>query len=593
MALDIDTATPEPGGRRTAQKSFGSRLAAALGGLMPARRRMHAPATAAESPSLLRRRRSSARRYSPLTRRILLLNIVPVALLTLGAVYLSDYEDELIDAELASLLVQGEMVAAGIGEVAVVGGEATVNRLDADAARQLLTRLVRPTGVRARLFTETGDLVGDSNFLSEAGRIHSVPLPPPEAPAVVEIAVADRVSDWIARQLSRADRFPEYVERATPSVRDYPEATSALRGFNASAVRMAPDGRMILSAAVPVQRYKQVLGALILTRDNRAIAASLRQVRYDMLTIAAAALGITVLLSLYLAGTITQPIVRLARAADEVRLARESRPEIPNLGKRGDEIGDLNDALRSMTDALWQRINTIESFAADVAHELKNPLTSLRSAIEMAARPGLDAERRDKLMTIVMDDINRLNRLISDISDASRLDAELMRGEVKPVDLHGLLADMAGHYAISAAKKHDVEVQFRVAANPPFAAHGHDGRYGQVFRNVIDNALSFGPAGSRIVVELGREPRGGPFVVTIDDEGPGIPEENLESIFERFYSERPIEHFGQHSGLGLSICRQIMETYGGSIAASNRHAPDGKVLGARFTIRVPAANARK
>ena len=592
MALDTDTATPEPGRRQAAPQAFGSRLVAALGRLMPAGWRARAVLPATESPSLLRRRRSSERRHSPLTRRILLLNIVPVALLTLGAVYLSDYEDELIDAELASLLVQGEMVAAGIGEVAVVGGEATVNRMDADAARQLLTRLVRPTGVRARLFSETGDLLGDSDFLSELGRIHSSPLPPPEASAIAAIPLGDRISDWIARQLSRADRFPEYIERSAPTIRDYPEAGSALRGFNASAVRIAGDGRLILSAAVPVQRYKQVLGALILTRDNRAIAASLRQIRYDMLTIAAAALGITVLLSLYLAGTITQPIVRLARAADEVRLARESRPEIPDLGKRGDEIGDLNDALRSMTDALWQRINTIESFAADVAHELKNPLTSLRSAIEMAARPDLDAERRAKLMAIVMDDINRLNRLISDISDASRLDAELMRGEVKAVDLHGLLADMAGHYAISTARKAGVDVEFRVAANPPFAAHGHDGRYGQVFRNVIDNALSFGPSGSRILVELSREPRGGPFVVTIDDEGPGIPEENLESIFERFYSERPIEHFGQHSGLGLSICRQIMETYGGSIAATNRRAPDGKILGARFTIRVPAANRK-
>ena len=159
MALDTDTATPEPGRREAAPQAFGSRLAAALGRLMPAGRRARAASPSAESPSLLRRRRSSERRYSPLTRRILLLNIVPVALLTLGAVYLSDYEDELIDAELASLLVQGEMVAAGIGEVAVVGGEATVNRMDADAARQLLTRLVRPTGVRARLFSETGDLI--------------------------------------------------------------------------------------------------------------------------------------------------------------------------------------------------------------------------------------------------------------------------------------------------------------------------------------------------------------------------------------------------------------------------------------------------
>ncbi|MBV8190935.1 MAG: stimulus-sensing domain-containing protein [Alphaproteobacteria bacterium] len=586
MASDTDTATREPARRWLGLQRLASRIAAVLG----SRAGVATPRTS-ESPSLLRRRRAS-RRYSPLTRRILLLNIVPVALLALGAVYLSDYEDELIDAELASLTVQGEMVAAGIGEVAVAGDETSVNRLDADAARQLLTRLVRPTGVRARLFSETGELLGDSAVLSDAGRIHVMPLPPPEVPETGAPEIMERIADWIARQLSRADRFPEYVERSVPTTRDFPEAGSALRGFNASAVRVAPDGRLMMSAAVPIQRYKQILGALMLMRDNRAIAASLREVRYDMMVIAAAALGITVLLSLYLAGTITQPIVRLARAADEIRLARESRPEIPDLGKRGDEIGDLNDALRSMTDALWQRLNTIESFAADVAHELKNPLTSLRSAIEMAARPDLDPVRRDKLMSIVMDDINRLNRLISDISDASRLDAELMRGEVKTLDLEKLLRDMVQHYGITAVQKSKVDVEFRLAANPPFTAHGHDGRYGQVFRNVIDNALSFSPPGSRLLVELSRQPRGGPFVVTIDDEGPGIPEENLESIFQRFYSQRPTEHFGQHSGLGLSICRQIMETYGGSISASNRKATDGRILGARFTIRVPAADAR-
>ncbi|WP_421996900.1 stimulus-sensing domain-containing protein [Reyranella sp.] len=588
MASDTDTATPEPARRWLWLHGLVGRLGAAFG------RRPAPPPRPAETPSLLRRRRSATRRHSPLTRRILLLNIIPVALLTLGAVYLSDYEEELIDAELASLAVQGEMVAAGIAEVAVAGGETTVNRLDADAARQLLTRLVRPTGVRARLFTETGDLMGDSAMLNEVGRIHVVPLPPPQTPPSSEdVRWTDRIGDWIARQLSRADRFPEYVERTAPTVRDFPEAASALRGFNASAVRLGPENVLILSAAVPVQRYKQVLGALVLTRDNRAIAASLREVRYDMLVIAAAALGITVLLSLYLAGTITQPIVRLARAADEVRLARENRPEIPDLGKRGDEIGDLNDALRSMTDALWQRINTIESFAADVAHELKNPLTSLRSAIEVAARPNLDPERREKLMGIVIEDINRLNRLITDISEASRLDAELMRGEVQKVNLSALLGDMANHFTSRGAGKSGVTVEFRLAANPPYLAHGHDGRYGQVFRNVIDNALSFSPPGSRLLIELSRAPRNGPFVVTIDDEGPGIPEDNLESIFQRFYSERPTEHFGQHSGLGLSICRQIMETYGGSITASNRRAPDGRVLGARFTIRVPAADSRK
>ncbi len=586
MASDIDTATPERGSR----PAFWSSLLSALGRLIPFSRR--APRAASESPSLLRRRRSTGRRYSPLTRRILLLNIVPVALLALGAVYLSDYEEELIDAELASLLVQGEMVAAGISEVAVVGGESTVNRLDAETARQLLTRLVRPTGVRARLFSETGELLADSELLTESGRIHSVPLLPPETPAESKERLGDHVGDWIARQLTRSDRFPKYVEKAGPSIGDFPEAASALRGFNASAVRIGGEGILLLSAAVPIQRYKQVLGALMLTHDNRAIAASLREVRYDMLTIAVAALGITVLLSLYLAGTITQPVVRLARAADDIRLAKESRPQIPDLGKRGDEIGDLSDALRSMTEALWQRLNAIESFAADVAHELKNPLTSLRSAIEVAARPNLEPEQRARLMAIVVQDIERLNRLISDISDASRLDAELMRGEIKPVNLRDMLTDMVNHYVASLAQKRKVDVDLRISASPPYLAHGHDGRYGQVFRNVIDNALSFSPPESKIVVELTREPRGGPFVVTIDDEGPGIPEENLESIFRRFYSERPTEHFGQHSGLGLSICRQIMETYGGSIAATNRKSPDGRVLGARFTIRVPVAAAR-
>ena len=586
MALDTGTATPEPDRRRLRLRDLGSWVAAALA------RHGEVPMRVSETPSLLHRRRSASRRYSPLTRRILLLNIIPVALLTLGAVYLSDYEEELIDAELASLAVQGEMVAAGIGEVAVAGGETTVNRLDADAARQLLTRLVRPTGVRARLFSETGELLGDSAVMSEAGRIHVMPLPPPSTATAPEPEFGQRVGDWIARQLSRADRFPEYIEHAVPTVRDFPEATSALRGFNASAVRVSPEGMLILSAAVPVQRYKQVLGALVLTRDNRAIAASLREVRYDMMVIAAAALGITVLLSLYLAGTISQPIVRLARAADEVRLARENRPEIPDLGKRGDEIGDLNDALRSMTDALWQRLGTIESFAADVAHELKNPLTSLRSAIEVAARPDLEPDRREKLMAIVLDDINRLNRLITDISEASRLDAELMRGEVKRVVLDTLLSDMVAHHGAVAAQRSGVDVEFRLATTAPAIGHGHDGRYGQVFRNVIDNAVSFSPPNTKIVVELSRAPRGGPFVVTIDDEGPGIPQDNLESIFQRFYSERPSEHFGQHSGLGLSICRQIMETYGGSISATNRQAPDGRILGARFTVRVPAADPR-
>ncbi len=572
------TSRTDGGGKRQALTAFLRRLLLIL--------RLKRRAVARRETSTLLRRRRQSRRHSPLTRRILLLNIVPVALLALGAVYLSDYEDELIDAELASLLVQGEMVAAGIAEVAVIGGETTTNRLDAEAARQLLTRLVKPTGVRARLFSETGELLGDSAVLSETGRIHVTPLPAPEEQQAEppQQHWTDQIGDWLGRQFSHSDRFPEYIERQNPTQRDFPEVASALRGFNASAVRTMSEGHLLLSAAVPVQRYKQVLGALMLTRDNRAIAASLREVRYDMLTIAVAALGITVLLSLYLAGTITHPIVRLARAADEIRLARESRPEIPDLGKRGDEIGDLNDALRSMTDALWQRINTIESFAADVAHELKNPLTSLRSAIEVAARPNLEAEQRAKLMAIVVHDIERLNRLISDISDASRLDAELSREAPQAVALSKLLATIVEIYQMTdTAHVVSFALQDELPANA--IVRGRDERLGQVFRNLIDNAISFSPEHGKVIVTASKHDM--IARVTVEDEGPGIPPGNLESIFERFYTERPVESFGRNSGLGLSIARQIIEAAGGRIYAENRSVDNSQGGGARLIVELP------
>ena len=450
--------------------------------------------------------------------------------------------------------------------------------------------------MRARLFSETGELLGDSAVLSEAGRIHV------HAAAAARDARRRSSPNWATGSATGSPAsfraptaFPNMSSAPSPTVRDFPEAASALRGFNASAVRIAPDGRLMLSAAVPVQRYKQVLGALMLTRDNRAIAASLREVRYDMLTIAAAALGITVLLSLYLAGTITQPIVRLARAADEVRLARESRPEIPDLGKRGDEIGDLNDALRSMTDALWQRINTIESFAADVAHELKNPLTSLRSAIEMAARPDLEPERRDRLMAIVIDDINRLNRLISDISDASRLDAELMRGEVKPVDLHDA-AERHGR-ATTPSPPRRSPASRSSSGSPPTRPSPRTATTAATARCSATSSTTRCPSArparaswSSSAASRAAARSSSPSTTR----GHGIPEENLESIFQRFYSERPTEHFGQHSGpRPVDLPADHGDLWRLDLGHQPRAPPDGRVLGARFTIRVPAADARK
>jgi two-component system sensor histidine kinase ChvG len=553
------------------------------------RRRVAAAGTESSSSSLLHRRRRG-RRFSPLTRRVLLLNMVPMVFLAAGVVFLGDYEDTLIEAELAALTVHGEIVATGLGEGAVRGGETTINRLDRDDANRLMVRLIAPIGIRGRLFSETGEMLGDTRLLrDQAGRITSLPLPPPDAPPPRRDLLT-RISDWIDARLRVARSDGEYIELPDPVARDYPWVEQALRGINTRTARRTPEGRLILSVAVPVQRYKQVLGALMLTHDDTGIAARIRQLRLDVFRIAAVALAATVLLSLFLASTIVRPIQRLVRAADQIRIAREGSPRMPDFGPRNDEIGDLAESLRAMTDALWQRIDAIDTFAADVAHELKNPLTSLRSAVEVAVRID-DKEKRAKLMAIVLEDVKRLDRLISDIADSSRLDAELLRSDPQVVDIGHLLSSMAEAYNATAAAEAGVKVQVNTMGGRQFRALGHEGRYGQVFRNIVDNAISFSPKGGVISIGIMRERD--QVVVTIDDQGPGIPDASLESIFRRFYSQRPnAEQFGNHSGLGLSICRQIVDAYGGSIAAGNLRTPEGHVQGARFTLRLPVAGQK-
>jgi len=513
--------------------------------------------------------------------------MLPLALLAGGVIFLGQYEDELIEGELSALRVQAEMVAAGLGEGATRGITANDQRIDAELSRQMVVRLVQPTGVRARLFVTTGELVADSLTLPGLGaqRIEVAELPPPSEPSWTD--VIDEIPAWFDQLLAYRRTYPPYGESAVQIARDYQEVALALRGNTASAIRTDRRDRRILSVAVPVQRYKEVLGALMLSHDDSKVGASLRQVRLDILKVAGISLIATILLSLYLAGTITQPVRRLAVAAARVRSNDGDKPAIPDLSDRKDEIGDLSGALREMTEALWKRMNAIERFAADVAHELKNPLTSLRSAVETATRVE-NPEKRAKLMGIVLDDVNRLNRLISDISDASRLDAELMRVDLQPVDLQTMFEEMIDIYRGAQLQKSDIKAELVVLGKGPFRALGHDGRLGQVFRNLLDNAISFSPPGGTITITLSRD--GGSAIVMVEDQGPGIPDNKLEAVFSRFYSERPEgERFGTHSGLGLSIARQIVETYRGTIIAANRRDDRGKVSGARFTVMLPVA----
>jgi two-component system sensor histidine kinase ChvG len=521
---------------------------------------------------------------SPLTCRILAVNVLALAILAGGFFYLGKYQVSLLDQQIESLKTQGEIFAAALGEGAVLDSPDGDEVLLPDLARQMMRRLVEPTHARARLFDAEGRIIADSRGLGGAGaaiRVHK--LPPPHRRGAVR-GLVNRAYDWIAQSLPRRTRYPVYHQKPAPRAEDFAEVVQALHGKEASAVRSNPGGGLLISVAVPVRRYRQVLGAVMLSTGSGEIQAELRTVRLELLRIFAAALAVTVLLSFYLAGTIARPIRRLAAAAARVR-GRRARVEIPDFTGRGDEIGDLSGALREMTDALWQRMRAIESFAADVAHEIKNPLSSLRSAVETARRIEDPAKQR-RLMAIILDDVERLDRLITDISDASRLDAELSRIELEPVDIAAMLRALVDVQEVAESEGAPRLMLELPERNRDLCVFGIETRLSQVFRNVIANAVSFSPADGTIRLTARHDGRA--VLVTVEDQGPGIPEEKLTAIFDRFYTERPRgEKFGTHSGLGLSISKQIVEAHRGMIWAENRREANGAVIGARFSIHLP------
>ncbi len=524
--------------------------------------------------------------FSTLTRRVLAVNILALAILVAGLLYLGQYEKSLIRTHMEALQTQGEIFAEALGEGAVAELPYTPPFLLPDLARLMMRRLVTPLHARARLFDVSGNLIVDSWFIGGAGTYVGVErLPEPDLLGQIGSWLNDSY-DWVMERLPmRKRRLEPYHENAHQVADDYQEVVAALGGETTGAIRGAGKEGMILSVAVPVQRYKQVVGAIMLSTDSSEIQEALRSVRLDILKVFLIALAITVLLSVYLAGTIARPVRRLAVAADRVTHGHGRQAVIPDFTSRRDEIGDLSASLREMTAALWHRMDAIEGFAADVAHAIKNPLTSLRSAVETVSRVK-DPDGQRQLMAIIMEDVKRLDRLISDISDASRLDAELSRAELQPADIRGILTMLADLHR-STSEPNAPRVDLDLPAGMDLRVPGIEGRLVQVFRNILSNAVSFSPPNGRIVCRARR--RGNDVLVMVEDEGPGIPEGKFDAIFERFYTERPAEEkFGTHSGLGLSISRQIVEALRGKITAENRYDAAGKVLGARFTVNLPA-----
>lgn len=554
-------------------------------GGLPASSRWRAPIIAVFS-WLLRRRPSSS-----LTRRILAINLLVLAVPVGGFFFLDQYQESLIDAEIEALRVQGEVFAGALGAGAVVIAPGVGQLVDPVRASLMLRRLTAPTQTRARLFSENGALVTDTQALIDPrGLVRVRELPPTDgfAPWAWLRDRFEAVLNWSPNQ----GELPIYQERVPQRASDYREAISALTDEAGATVRRHESGGMVISVSIPVKRYKQVVGALMLSHGSGEIERAMRAIRIDILQVFGVALAVTILLSVYLAATIARPLKRLAAAAERVRSGSGRYTSIPDFAGRRDEIGDLGRDLRAMTEALWQRMDAIERFAADVSHEIKNPLTSLRSAVETVARVE-DPAQQKKLMSIILDDVARLDRLISDISDASRLDAELSRDPPSELDLRDVLSALVDIHAATS----EVNIVMDVQPGSDLTICAFEDRLGQVFRNIITNAQSFSPADGRIVVAASRSNRrdGDVVIVTVDDEGPGIPEANLESIFRRFYSDRPTtgpdgkaERLGTHSGLGLSISRQIVEAAGGELWSENRRDADGRIEGARFTVLFPA-----
>lgn len=545
--------------------------------------------------------------FSSLTKRIVFLNLVALIILVTGILYLNQWRAGLIDARVQSLRVQGEIIAAAVAASATVNsdvisinpdrllelqsGEAVSPLSFFDPALEfpinpeqvapLLRNLVTPTRTRARIYDQGGFLILDSaNIYARGEVLRQLTRGGPNQSNWFFDAWSTLVS-WLP-----GDDFPLYQEYEADEGKRYPEVSAALTGAAADIVRVDAQHQLVVSVAVPVQRVRSTVGVLLLSTLPGDIDAIVSQERWGIIRIAMVAGGVTILLSFFLAGTIAGPMRRLAAAAERVQRSMSTRAEIPDFTDRVDEIGHLSRALRSMTSALYARIEAIERFAADVAHELKNPLTSLRSAVEtlpLAKRP----EDQARLNAIIQHDVRRLDRLISDISNASRLDAELARENATRVDIVKLAETMVSIQRDVASARNVVVVLDAARHRFPPLVMGHDSRLAQVFSNLIDNAVSFSPDGGTVRVAISADEDD--VVITVTDDGPGITGDTTK-IFQRFYTDRPErESFGDHSGLGLSISKQIVEAHKGTITAENRLDASG----ALFTVTLPRTAAER
>lgn len=556
-------------------------------------------------------------RFPSVTWHIIILNLLGLIFLLLGVLYVRSTEAWLIDAKRDSLQVQGEMIAAAVaGDAQVSTGSIVVKPDDLvpRAGRELpnaddlfsnleflirpervapvLKKLVQPTNTRARIYTDDGELILDSAYLeSQVSISRRVLAPPGSTDPAADYSVIESLWNGILNWFSPKD-LPVYKDIGGANGNAYPELKRALAGETEPLLLVNERGQHMVSVAIPIQRMTRIIGVLLISTQGSEIDTLLRKERQSITWVAVIAALAVMALSGLLAATISLPLHRLSQGADRVGANLGSRETLPNYTHRADEIGMLSGTLREMTNNLYQRIERSERFAADVAHELKNPLTSVRSAAETFELVKTDAHRAELARTI-QHDVKRLTRLIDDISNATRFEAEMALGAASKVDLAGILGAVTDMFNDTWSDRNR-SVKLRLTGHPEnasqFMISAHEARLGQVFTNLVDNALSFSPEGDAVEI-IGRL-QGNIVRIEILDNGPGIPEEAIDNIFNRFYTDRPggADDFGNNSGLGLSIARDIIEAHKGKLWAENRRSggKTTKQTGARFVVELPA-----
>ena len=498
------------------------------------------------------------------------------------------FEEGLIDAKIDNLRSLASTITTVMGQDATGYGSAA--KLDIENARQVLRGVNVPDNWRVMLHDKQGLILADTAIMDDTIAVSALDPIITEQPVPTRAERAElwreKGDKWLRDTLHNLPWRKDLRDRLRRDLKG--DIRAALEGDDMAGVRYTEDDAFIVTVSQPVKRVQQVLG--VITIESRGVETIVNAERRALAPIIALAFLATLLSSLALTLFVTRPMRKLARAGEIVTRSSDNRDSIPDLTKRRDEIGDLSEVMRDMTQGLYSRIDDVANFAADVAHEIKNPLTSLRSASD-TLRVAKTAKQRTKLIDIIQQDVSRMDRLITDISKASKVDANLARETAQTLDISEVLNNITEFYEQTRSGDGPTVInKSQISPDKPVYIRAFETPFAQVLRNLIDNALTFSDVDGQVrinaEVKMGDESER--VIITIDDDGPGIPPDNLETVFDRFYTQRPKgAQFGSHSGLGLAICRQIITAHKGRIWAENRLDADGVINGARFIIDVP------